>query len=65
MRFQEAFWNYQMESTNGHVLKSRLKLFFGLFLLMNVWSYYKRVEFYMEHSFDILNPDIEYLVERY
>ena len=54
-----------MESNKGHVLKSRLKLFFGLFLLMNVWSYYKRVEFYMEHSFDILNPDIEYLVERY
>jgi len=46
-------------------LKYNLKVFGGLFLVINIWAVKKRVEWYMEHSFDILNPDIEYLENRY
>ena len=54
-----------MESSTGRALKARLKLFVGLFVLWNLAVCYKRISFYMEHSFDLVNPDIEYLVERY
>ena len=65
LRLQEDFWHYQMESSTGRTLKARLKLFASLFVLMNVWACYKRVAFYMEHSFDLVNPDIDYLVHRF
>ena len=44
---------------------AKLKLFGGLFVLMNAWIIYRRVSFYMEHSFDLVNPDIDYLVHRF
>ena len=65
LRLQEDFWHYRMESSTGRALKARLKLFVGLFVLWNLAVCYKRISFYMEHSFDLVNPDIEYLVERY
>ena len=46
-------------------LKYNLKILGGMFLAMNIWAVKKRVEWYMEHSFDILNPDINYLENRY
>jgi hypothetical protein len=50
---------------HGQGFKWRLIAGLTLFGLFNVWALYKRVEFYMEHSFDILNPDIDYLIERF
>ena len=35
------------------------------FGVVSTYMIYLRVTFYMEHSFDILNPDIDYLIERY
>jgi len=46
-------------------LRYNLKVFGGLFLAINIWAVKKRIEWYMEHSFDILNPDIKYLENRY
>ena len=54
-----------MEGAHGKRLLGRLKLFGATFAILNAWILYKRVSFYMEHSFDLANPDIDYLVHRF
>lgn len=54
-----------MNTSKGNTLKWYLTVGISVFVMFNIWAIYKRVEFYMEHSFDILNPDIDYLIERY
>jgi len=54
-----------MSKTTGKTIKWYIYSGISLFVVLNVWILYKRVAFYMEHSFDILNPDINYLIERY
>ena len=54
-----------MSSQAGDQLKFNLKLAALLFVGWNIWALYKRIEFYMEHSFDILKPNIKYLINRY
>ena len=65
LNFQERFWHYKMEGSYGRNIWSKLKLFAGAFILLNAWILYKRVSFYMEHSFDLVKPDIDYLVHRF
>ena len=65
LKLQENLWNERMSKGRGAALKWYLLAGLTGFTLLNVWVLYKRVEFYMEHSFDILNPDIDYLIDRY
>ena len=63
---KENVWHEKMsKGPKGQAIKWYLMS--GLFAIvtLNVWALYKRVEFYMEHSFDILNPNIDYIIERY
>jgi hypothetical protein len=46
-------------------LKYNLKVLGGFYLALNIWAVKKRAEWYMEHSFDILSPNIGYLETRY
>lgn len=54
-----------MSKVYGQALKWYIGAGIFLFVALNLWALYKRVEFYMEHSFDILNPNIDYLIDRY
>ena len=54
-----------MSKSKGQAYKWNMITGFVLFTVFNVWILYDRVNFYMEHSFDILSPDIDYLIERY
>jgi hypothetical protein len=54
-----------MSNARGNAIKWKLTTGLLVFGLFNVWMLYKRIKFYMEHSFDLINPDIEYLIERY
>ena len=54
-----------MSKGRGQAIKWYIMSGLTLFAVFNVWVLYKRVKFYMEHSFDILNPDIDYLIQRY
>ncbi|TNV74351.1 hypothetical protein FGO68_gene9540 [Halteria grandinella] len=65
LRFQEAIWNEKMSRGRGQALKWQLMAGVGVFVVFNVWVLWRRVAFYMEHSFDILNPDIDYIINRY
>eukprot|EP00347_Sterkiella_histriomuscorum_P004355 403360767 len=65
LRLQESHWHHMMSKSRGNAYKWYIRSGLTLFALLNVYMLYRRVEFYMEHSFDILNPDIEYLIERY
>ena len=65
LSLKEEIWNLKMSKSHGKNIKWKLMSGFSLFLILNIWILYKRVAFYMEHSFDILNPDINYLIERY
>ena len=65
LRLQESSWHYRMSKSRGSAYKWYLVTGGTLFVAFNVYMIYLRVAFYMEHSFDILNPDIDYLIERY
>lgn len=65
LRLQENVWHLNMQKGRGQAIKWYIMSGLTLFALFNVWVLYKRVKFYMEHSFDILNPDIDYLIKRY
>lgn len=66
MRLKENVWNEKMSrGSQGQTLKWYIVAGLSGFALVNLWVLYKRVEFYMEHSFDIMNPDIDYIIERY
>ena len=54
-----------MTRGRGTAYKFYLGVGISLFFALNCYMLYRRVEFYMEHSFDILRPDIDYLIERY
>ena len=54
-----------MQGDYGRSIAARLKLAAAVFVLLNSWVLYKRVSFYMEHSFDLARPDIDYLVHRF
>ena len=64
-KLRENAWNEHMSRGRGAAIKWYLISGLAAFAALNVWVLYKRVEFYMEHSFDILNPDIDYLIDRY
>lgn len=55
----------RMTRSRGQAIKWYLITGLTGYLVFNLWVLYKRVGFYMEHSFDILDPDIDYLIERY
>ena len=65
LRLKEGVWHYQMSKGKGLAMKWYLITGVSVFAAFNIWMLYERVAFYMEHSFDILDPDIEYLIERY
>ena len=65
MKLREEVWAYQMGKSQGDKIRYNLKLFAAVFLCWNAWAVYKRIEFYMEHSFDILKPNIDYLNNRF
>ena len=65
LRFKEQVWMNRMTRSRGQAIKWYLITGLTTYLMFNIWVLYKRVGFYMEHSFDILNPDIDYLIERY
>ena len=54
-----------MSGNYGKSLYAKLKLFAGIFIALNAWILYGRVSFYMEHSFDLPRPDIDYLIHRF
>ena len=54
-----------MEGSHGKSLLVKIKALAALFVALNAWILYKRVSFYMEHSFDLPKPDIDYLVHRF
>jgi hypothetical protein len=54
-----------MSKSGGNALKWYLLMGAGGLVGLNVLMLGMRVMWYMEHSFDILNPDIDYLIERY
>ena len=65
LKLKEGLWYDRMSKGRGATLRWYLLAGFTGFTLLNIWVLWKRVEFYMEHSFDILNPDIDYLIDRY
>ena len=65
LRLKEGLWSSRMSSTRGNTLRWYIRTGLTALLAVNIWVLYKRVEFYMEHSFDLLNPDIDYIIERY
>lgn len=65
LRFKEQVWMNRMTRSRGQAIKWYLITGLSAYLVFNIWVLYKRVGFYMEHSFDILAPDIDYLIERY
>jgi len=65
LRLKEQVWMNRMTRGWGQAVKWYLITGMSAYLVFNIWVLYKRVGFYMEHSFDILDPDIDYLIERY
>ena len=65
LKLQEQFWHYQMEGSYGRSIAAKIKLFIGACVVLNGWILYRRVSFYMEHSFDLAKPNINYLVHRF
>ena len=65
LKLQEGVWNERMSKGQGATLRWYILAGFTGFVALNVWVLWKRISFYMEHSFDILNPDIDYLIDRY
>lgn len=62
--FKEKLWYYKFNRHKA-TLKWNLKAALLVYGVVNIWAVYKRVEFYMEHSFDLLNPNIDYLKNRF
>ncbi len=65
LQLTEDLWALKMSKSHGRTIRWKIMAGFSVFIALNAWILYKRVAFYMEHSFDILNPDINYLIERY
>lgn len=58
---------YKMETRGnlGDRLRVNFRLIIGSFAAMMLFSLYGSLTFYMEHSFLLTRPDIDYLVNRY
>ena len=63
---QDHLMLYECEETSKPFEVYQRFLLGGACLIsLFTWQTYRRVVWYMEHSFDLLNPDIEYLIYRY
>ena len=66
-KFQQNYWmKYKFGQTlYAQNLKNKFILVGAGLFSISCYSIYRRFTWYMEHSFDLVNPDMEYLINRF